>query len=301
MLYLEQILNGLVIGTVYALMAVGLSLIFGVLRLVNFAHAQTMMVGGYLYFYITTLMGLKQILFLFLALLATAPCLFIFGLLLERSLIRPAYQGKVARFEEYVILMTFTLGLFLQNLALPLFGPVNRQPLSIFKGRISFGELIIAGDRLTAAILSLVIIGALLLFLYRTYAGKGIRAVAQSPEAAAISGVNVSRTRSTAFGLGITLTGLAGGLLGPVFLVNPIMGGAFAPKAFVIVVLGGMGSMTGSIIGAYALALVESLGTVLIPDPGRAMAYKDAYGLILLIIILLVRPQGLFGIKERRA
>lgn len=301
MLYIEQILNALVIGTVYALMALGLSLIFGVLRLVNFAHAQTMMVGGFLYFYIATALALVPWVPFFLALVATAPFLYAFGLVIERTLLRPAFERRVARFEEYVILATFALGIFLQNLALPFFGPINRQPPVVFKGRVMLGGLVIAGDRLTAALLAFVIIGALLYFLYRTYPGKGLRAVAQSPSSAAIVGVNVTRTRGLAFGLGITLTGLAGALLGTIFLVSPVMGGPFATKAFVIVVLGGMGSVSGSIVGAFLLALVESLGSVLIPDPSRALAYKDAYGLLLLIIVLLVRPQGLFGILERRA
>jgi len=301
MIYLEQIINALIIGSVYALMALGLSLIFGVLRLVNFAHAQAIMVGGFLYFYLATFTNLQSSLWFFAALLATTPLLFGFGVLLERGFLRPAYQEKVARFEEYVILMTFALGLFLQNIALPLFGPYHRQPPAIFKGRVTFGELIIPGDRLTAACMAVVVIVALLVFLYRTFPGKGLRAVAQSPEAAAISGVNVPRTRTFAFGLGITLTGLAGGLLGPVFLVGPTMGATFAIKAFVIVVLGGMGSIGGTIVGAFLLALVESFGMLVIPDISRAMAYKDAYGLLLLIIVLLVRPQGLFGVKERRA
>jgi len=301
MIYIEQIVNALVIGSVYALMALGLSLIFGVLKLVNFAHAQAIMAGGFFYFYLTTLAHLQTSWMLFAALLATAPFLFGFGVALEKGFLRPAYRAEVARFEEYVILMTFALGMFLQNMALPLVGPYHRQPPAILKGQIALGALIIPGDRLTAAGLSVVIITALLLFLYRTFPGKGLRALAQSPEAAAISGVNVVQTRTMAFGLGITLTGLAGGLLGPVFLVSPTMGEPFAIKAFVIVVLGGMGSIGGSIVGAFLLALVESIGTVIIPDMSRAMAYKDAYGLLLLIIILLVRPQGLFGIKARRA
>jgi branched-chain amino acid transport system permease protein len=141
----------------------------------------------------------------------------------------------------------------------------------------------------------------LIFFLYRTYSGKGLRAVAQSPAAAAIVGIKVLRMRSVAFGLGITLAGVAGALFGPIFLVNPEMGTSFAVKAFVIVVLGGMGSIRGSIIGGYLLAMVESFGSILLLDPSRALAYKDAYGLLLLVFILLVRPQGLFGEKERRA
>ena len=302
MLFLSQFANALVIGTLYALMALGLSLIFGVLKLVNFAHGESLMIGGYLYYLLATsfivhLLGLPLI----VALMAAAPVIFFFGVVLERAFLRPAYQRKTARYDEYVILVTFTLGIFLQNLALPLFGPYNRQAPAIFKGRVRIGDLIIAGDRLTGAIIAVIVICLLFFFLYRTYLGKGLRAVSQNPDAASILGINVPRMRSMAFGIGIALTGIAGALLGPIFLVNPVMGVPFAVKAFVIVVLGGMGSIKGTIVAAYILALVEIFGSILLPDPTRALAYKDAYGLLLLVLTLLLRPQGLFGEKERRA
>jgi len=302
MLFLSQFANAMVIGTLYALMALGLSLIFGVLKLVNFAHGESMMVGGYLYYFLATsfivhLLGLPLV----VALAATVPVLFFFGFILEQTFLRPAYNRRTARYDEYVILVTFTLGIFLQNLALPLFGPYNRQAPAIFKGRIRIGDLIIAGDRLTGAVIAFAVIGVLFIFLYRTYWGKGLRAVSQNPEAAASLGINVPRMRSMAFGIGISLTGIAGALLGPIFLVNPVMGVPFAVKAFVIVVLGGMGSIKGTIVGAFILAVVESFGSVLLPDPTRALAYKDAYGLLLLIVTLMFRPQGLFGEKVRRA
>ena len=302
MLFLSQFANALVIGTLYALMALGLSLIFGVLKLVNFAHGESMMVGGYLYYFLATsfilhLFGLP----LFVALVATLPAIFFFGVILEKLFLRPAYERKTARFDEYVILVTFALGIFLQNLALPLFGPYNRQAPALFKGRVKIGELIIAGDRLAGAVIAFIVIGLLFFFLYRTYLGKGLRAVAQNPGAASILGIKVPQMRRLAFGIGISLTGIAGALLGPIFLVNPVMGVPFAVKAFVIVVLGGMGSIKGTIVAAYILAMVEIFGSILLPDPTRALAYKDAYGLLLLVLTLLFRPQGLFGEKERRA
>lgn len=296
MLYLSQLANALVIGTLYALMSLGLSLIFGVLKLVNFAHGEFLMMGGYTYFLLAAL-GLP----LPLALAFSMPLLFAVGLGVERGFLQDPYKQRMARYDEYVILVTFALGLFIQNLALPIFGPYNRQAPSLLSGSVRIGELIIGADRLTGALMAILIIAGLIFFLYRTYAGKGLRAVAQSPAAAAIVGIKVIRMRAVAFGLGITLAGMGGALFGPIFLVNPEMGTSFAVKAFVIVVLGGMGSLKGSIVGAYLLAIVESFGSILLPDPTRALAYKDAYGLLLLVIILLVRPQGLFGEKERRA
>ncbi len=302
MLFVSQLANALVIGTLYGLMALGLSLIFGVLKLVNFAHGESLMVGGYIYYFLASSFFFSALgLPLPIALAVTLPLVFLFGVILEKAFLKSAYQRKIARYDEYVILVTFALGIFLQNLALPLFGPYNRQPPALFKGRIRIGELIVAGDRLTGAVIAFVVVAILLVFLYRTYLGKGLRAVAQNPGAASIVGIRVTRMRGVAFGIGIALTGIAGALLGPIFLVNPAMGTPFAVKAFVIVVLGGMGSIRGTIAGAYILAIVESFGSILLPDPSRALAYKDAYGLLLLVLILLFRPQGLFGERERRA
>jgi len=264
---------------------------------VNFSHGECLMVGGYLYYLLATTLKLP----LALSLTLSLPVLFLFGVFLERSLLRAPYQRKMARYDEYVILVTFALGIFLQNLALPVFGPYNRQASPLFKGSVRLGELVIAGDRLTGALVAFLVIGILLFVLYQTYLGKGLRAVAQNPGAASIVGIKVLRMRAVAFGIGITLAGVAGALFGPIFLVNPEMGTSFAVKAFVIVVLGGMGSIKGSIVGAYILAIVESFGSILLPDPSRALAYKDAYGLLLLVLVLLFRPQGLFGEKERRA
>ncbi len=302
MLFVSQLANALVIGTLYGLMALGLSLIFGVLKLVNFAHGESLMVGGYIYYFLASSFFFSALgLPLPIALAVTLPLVFLFGVILEKAFLKSAYQRKIARYDEYVILVTFALGIFLQNLALPLFGPYNRQPPALFKGRIRIGELIVAGDRLTGAVIAFVVVAILLVFLYRTYLGKGLRAVAQNPGAASIVGIRVTRMRGVAFGIGIALTGIAGALLGPIFLVNPAMGTPFAVKAFVIVVLGGMGSIRGTIVGAYILAIVESFGSILLPDPSRALAYKDAYGLLLLVLVLLFRPQGLFGERERRA
>lgn len=302
MLVIAQLVNALTIGTLYALMALGLSLIFGVLKLVNFAHGESMMVGGYLYYFLATSFLVTSFgIPLYIAFILTIPFLYLFGIIIEKIFLRSAYGRNMARYDEYVILVTFTLGIFLQNLALPIFGPYNRQAPALFKGRVIVGDLVIVGDRITAAGIAFIIIGVLLFFLYRTYLGKGLRAVAQNPAAASIIGIKVSRMRGLAFGVGISLSGISGALLGPIFIVNPGMGIPFAVKAFVIVVLGGMGSIKGSLIGAYLLAIVESFGSVYLPDPTRALAYKDAYGLLLLILVLLVRPQGLFGEKERRA
>ena len=198
-------------------------------------------------------------------------------------------------------MITFGLAIFLQSLTLSVFGPWTKRPEAIFRGRIEIGELIISGDRLSAAAAGIIVICAILYFIRYTWAGKAMRAVSQNRNTAAVDGVNVELTGMLAFGLGSALAGAAGALIGPVFLVYPTMGVIPVVKAYVIVVLGGLGSVPGAILGALILGQVENLASVLIPDTTRALAYKDAYGLVLLVLVLVFRPQGLFGEKARRS
>lgn len=293
----EQVINGLIIGAFYALTALGLSLIFGVLKIVNFAHGELYMVGGFAYYVLASLLGLPPV----GAIVVACAVLFVVGIAIERLLIRPIHEGKVERADEYAIMITFGLAILIQNLMLSVFGPWTKRPPAIFRGRVEIGELIVSGDRLTAAALGVVLICVIVYVVRYTWAGKAIRAVSQDRETAAVVGVDVGLTGMLAFGLGSALAGAAGALMGPVFLVYPTMGVIPVIKAYVIVVLGGMGSVPGAILGAFILGQVENLATVLIPDTTRAVAYKDAYGLVLLILVLLLRPQGLFGERTRKA
>nr|WP_309501757.1 branched-chain amino acid ABC transporter permease [uncultured Roseovarius sp.] len=294
---LEQALNGLIVSSFYALAAMGLAIIFGVLRIVNFAHGELYMLGGYAYFLAVSSLGLHPV----AGVVVAAVILAAVGALVEWLLIRPVYDGRADRPEEYSIMITFALSVLLLNLANSLFGPWPRRPEALYRGRIEIGELIVSGDRLAAAGVAVVLIAMLLAGLRFTWAGRAVRAVSQNREAAAIFGVSVTRVGMLAFATGAALAGLAGALMGPVFNVVPTMGVIPVIKAYVIVVLGGLGSITGAIVGAIILGQVESFATILIPDPSRALAYKDAYGLLLLVGILLFRPQGLFGTVDRRA
>ncbi|MFQ5774891.1 MAG: branched-chain amino acid ABC transporter permease [Kiloniellaceae bacterium] len=293
----EQVINGLIIGIFYALTALGLSLIFGVLKIVNFAHGELYMLGGFVYYVFASLLGLPPV----AAVLVACAALLVVGMAVERLLIDPIHEGKVERADEYAIMITFGLAILLQNLMLGIFGPWTKRPEAILRGRIEIGELIVSGDRLTAAAVGIGLIALVLYVLRYTWAGKAIRAVAQDRETAAVVGVDAKLTGMFAFGLGGALAGAAGALIGPVFLVYPTMGVIPVIKAYVIVVLGGLGSVPGAILGALILGQVENLATVLIPDTTRALAYKDAYGLVLLVLVLVFRPHGLFGEKSRRA
>ncbi|MGO4572681.1 branched-chain amino acid ABC transporter permease [Microvirga sp. 2TAF3] len=293
----EQALNGLIISTFYALTALGLAIIFGVLRIVNFAHGELYMLGGYVGYLIVTVLGLPPV----VGVVAAAAALLIFGALIERALIRPIHLGKVDRPDEYAIIITFGLSVLLLNVANSVFGPWPQRPAPIYRGRVELGELIVSGDRLAAAAAAMVLIIGTIVVLRYTWIGRAVRAVSQDRAAAETFGVDINRTSMLAFGVGAALAGAAGALIGPVFNVTPPMGVVPSIKAYIVVVLGGLGSIPGAIVGALILGEVESFATVLIPDTTRALAYKDAYGLFVLTAVLLLRPQGLFGRKERRA
>ncbi|MCB9946983.1 MAG: branched-chain amino acid ABC transporter permease [Rhodospirillaceae bacterium] len=293
----EQALNGLIISTFYALIALGIALIFGVLRIVNFAHGELYMLGGYACYMAVTLLGLPPVFGVVFAVILLMAA----GMAIERTLIRPIHAGKVDRPDEYAIMITFALSVLLLNLANSVFGPWPQRPRPIFRGIVEFGELIIPGDRLAAASVGALLIAGLMLVLRFTWMGKAVRAVSQDRQAAETFGINITRTSMLAFGAGAALAGAAGALIGPVFNVVPPMGIVPAIKAYIVVVLGGLGSIPGAVVGALILGQVESFATILIPDTTRALAYKDAYGLAVLILVLLVRPQGLFGKRERRA
>ncbi len=291
-----QALNGLIIGLIYALMALGLTLIFSVLKIVNFAHGELYMLGAYASYYLSTRLGVPTL----LAVPASMLIIFVLGMLIEYLLLRPVFTGAVERKDEYAILITFGLSIFLQNLSLYVFGPWTKRSASFVSGTLSISFLTISNDRLVVAGMAIILMGATLLVIGRTSVGKALRAVSQDKDAASIVGINPFRMNCLAFGVGSALAAAAGALIGPIFLIFPTMGAMPAIKGFVIIVLGGMGSIRGTIIASLLLGVVESLGSVLIPDMTRGLAYKNAFGLLFLIVILLIKPTGLFGEKHVR-
>lgn len=291
-----QALNGLIIGLIYALMALGLTLIFSVLKIVNFAHGELYMLGAYFSYYLAKLFGFPPV----LAVLSSIIIVFFLGVVIEVLFLRPVYTGAVERKDEYAILITFGLSIFLQNLALFVFGPWTRRSPSFMSGTTSFYSLNISNDRLFVSALAVVFMIATLVIIGRTFIGKGLRAVSQDREAAAIAGINPFKMNLLAFGAGSALAAAGGALIGPIFLIFPTMGAMPVIKSFVIIVLGGMGSIKGCIIASLILGEAESLGSVLFPDLTRGLAYKNAIGLLFLVVVLLMKPTGLFGEKHVR-
>jgi branched-chain amino acid transport system permease protein len=288
--------NGLVIGLIYALMAAGLTLVFSVLKVVNFGHGSFYMLGGYAAYYAIGLLGVPPLAGVFIAM----GTLFLFGIAIEWLVLQPMYTGKVERKDEYAIIVTFGLTILLTNLALVVFGPFSKSPPAFLQGTLIAGPLILPYDRLIAAGVAVVLLVGLAWFLARTSLGQALDAVSQSRESAAVIGINPKRMYTVAFGLGAALAGGAGALIAPIFALSPNMGELPGVQAFIIIVLGGMGSVGGSIIGGILLGVVQGLGVGFLPDPNRALAYTQAFGALLLIFVLLVRPTGLFGRAHTR-
>jgi branched-chain amino acid transport system permease protein len=298
-------LNGLLIGLIYGLMALGLTLIFSVLGIVSFAHGEFYMIGGYVvYFLLEAFTALHPL----LAILAAGLVTFLIGIIFERLFLQPLARGKIERPGEYAILVTFGLAFFLQYLVTGVVGPFPKKADRFFDlpevdlgwltstaGTLKVWGIPFSASRLAAAALAVVLLLAMVYFIKRTWVGKGLQAVSQDKSAAAVVGINPLNMNTLAFGLGTMLAGMSGATLVNVFAWVPWVGVPASSKAYVIIVLGGMGSMPGAMLGGLIIGVVEALGSGLLPDPGRAMAYKDGFGLLLFALVLLLKPTGIFG------
>jgi len=249
------------------------------------------MMGGYFAYYAIELLGLSP----FPALAAAIAASFLLAALLERTLLTPLYSETTERKAEYGILITFGLSVALRNLALIVFGPFPLRPPSFVAGVQQWGPLILTNDRLVAGGVGLLVLMAVVYIMSRTAAGHALDAVSQSRESAAIVGIDPRLAYTLGFGLGGALAGAAGALMGPIFSLSPSMGILPDTQAFVIVILGGMGSVPGSIVAGILIGLLESLFTAFFPDPTRALSYSNAFGVLILMVILILRPTGLLG------
>lgn len=304
---LRLVLDGLLIGSIYALMAMGLTLIFSILGIVSFAHGEFYMIGGYVvYFLLDRFTGLNPLVAIVLAGVVT----FVVGIIFERLFLQPMAKGDIERPGEYAILVTFGLAFFLQYLMIGVVGPFPKKAgrffdLPIFdwgwltttKATLKLVGIPFSAGRLFAAVIAVLLVVVMIYFIARTWIGRALQAVSQDRDAAAAVGINPLNMNTLAFGLGTMLAGFAGSVLVTVYSWVPWVGLPASSKAFVIIVLGGMGSLPGSLLAGLIIGVVESLGTGLLPDPSRALAYRDAFGLLIFALVLLVKPTGLFGRK----
>jgi branched-chain amino acid transport system permease protein len=280
----QAIVSGLLIGGVFALIALGLTLIFGVMKIINFAHGDFMMLGMYFAFFLSVAAGLDP----YLSAVLCLPFFFALGWGIQSWLIRPVLKAP----ENIQILVTVGLSLVLQNVALFLFSP-DFQSLKVSYGASTFAiaGVSISYVRLIAWAVSLSAALGVYLLLTHTDIGKALRACAEEKTGAMAVGIDVNRMYRIAFGLGTACVALAGVLMTPFFYIAPQVGLPFTLIAFVTVVLGGLGSVPGALVGGLIIGLVESLGEVLLPAPSmKQMATFSVF-----LLILLVRPQGLLG------
>jgi branched-chain amino acid transport system permease protein len=295
MLAFDLLVNGLIYGCFYALMAVGLAMIFGVLKIVNFAHGEFFMVGAYTYVLIALKLGVSP----WLALPCAAVAGAMLGWLVERLLMRPLYQGYGSwslMKDEYAVVVTFGLSLLLVNLVDKIVGPYSfRGPALVDVSRFALGPIMLTGQKAIAALVSILLMIGLAVFIKRSVWGKQIQAVAQNRLGASLAGIDATRTTSLIFVISGLLAALSGALLAPLVNPSPDIGAFPAVKSYVIVVLGGMGSIWGAMLAALILGVSEAFFSVYI-----SYDYRDAFGLIILVLVLLFRPQGLFGEKGRQ-
>ena len=281
---LQTMASGLLTGGIYALIGIGLTIVFGVMRVVNFAHGALVMVGMYATYFLFTYSRIDP----FLSLVVVMPGMFIAGVILQKTLIAPVLRAP----ELNQILLTEGISIVLINTALLLFTSNYLTMTTSYAGAtFHLGGVSLSKPQMAAFAIAVVITGAVYVFLVRTGTGRQIRAAAQDAEAARLLGINIKRVQALTFGLGVAAAGAAGSLLMPIYYrVEPNAGSPFTLKAFVVVVLGGMGSVTGALVGGIVLGIAESVGAVYV-----ATGYKDVIGFVIFLLVLTLKPSGLLG------
>ncbi len=285
---LQSFLDGVLMGGIYALAALGLSLIFGVLKITNFAHGAMMAVGMYTVYALAVGLGIGP----YAALPLAVVFMFAIGFGVQRFLINSIDHAPA----HNQLLLTLGIAYILENVLLMIFTP-NYRTLTVegFEKAIHIGPLTVAPAKLIMFGVVLVITAGVYILLYQTRVGRSIRASAQDEEGARLMGIHVRRIRAAAFGLGAVCTGIAGGLLTPVMSIYPTLGESFQLKCFVIAVLGGMGNLWGAFVSGLLIGVIESLSGYWLGGTWSEMLIYGAF-----ILILLVRPTGIFGRGNRR-
>jgi branched-chain amino acid transport system permease protein len=285
--FLQHCLNALMLGGTYALLGIGLTLIFGIMRVVNFTHGELYAFGAYMMYGLVMRLGVN----FFVALVLSTALGIVLGAAIELMLLRTLRSSDI----DITMLVMIGAWIILQNteqlawtgVAQSIANPFPAEPLVI-------GPLSVSWNRIFVFAVAVLLIALTWALVHGTKLGMAMRATFQDRETAALMGVPIERIHSTTFALGSGLAAAAGALLGPVFVVTPTMGDLAAAKAFAIVILGGLGNLLGATLGGFILAFAEEIGVGYVSS-----GYRDAVGFLLIILILLVRPTGLFAQKER--
>jgi branched-chain amino acid transport system permease protein len=284
--FIQSLISGILIGGVYALIGIGLTIIFGVMRVINFAHGDILMIGMYGTYFLFTVFHIDP----FVSIVITIPLMFLYGAFLQKVFINRALNAL----PQNQILLTIGMGLIMSNTIMLAFTSDYKILSTTYSSSsvtilgISVSEPLVVSFAITIAITA-----ALYWFLYRTDTGQAIRATAQDREAAQLMGINVRRMSMIAFGIGTALAGTAGALISPTYYIFPQVGSVFTLKAFVITVLGGMGSIIGATLGGVLIGVTESVGGVYLGS-----GWKDVIVFVLFLLVLLFKPSGLLGTSK---
>jgi len=279
---IQQLLNGIVMGGFYVLVALGLTLIFGILGIPHFAHGAVAIAGGYLSYLIVTKLHFSLFPAMVVCMVVTAAL----GAAIERIAYRPVSHAPPIN----AFIIALGLLMFMETSMTLIFGPDQIMIPSSYHKVLSLGGVSLVSLRLYLLLTSIVLIVLLYVFIKYTKLGKAIRAVSQNPDASRVVGININRIRLLVFALGSALAAAAGTFIGSLFALYPSMGGNIVMKGFVVIILGGLGSFPGAIIGGMLIGITESLGGWLISS-----AYKDVFSFAIMILLLVFRPQGLLG------
>lgn len=288
---LEDAINGILMGSIYGLTALGLTIIFGVLKVINFAHGSLLMVGMYVAYWAVMLTGLHP----YLTLVLVVPVMFLFGYYLQDIVIKPIFKAeKQVREPITVIIVTTGVWYILDNLTLLVFGPQYRniQDNPLRGKMLELGDMLVSVPKLWGFVAAILTAAVVYMFFQRTRMGRAIRATSLDREAASLMGINQYRVYNVAFGIGTATAGVAAVTLVPFYNVFPTVGVLFDIKGFIIVVLGGLGSIGGAILGGIIIGLIESIAPQFMT---ATWTEAIVYGLFL--IVLFVKPSGLFGVK----
>ncbi len=282
---LQFVIDGLLLGGVYAAVGVGFALVWGIMNIINLAHGAMIMLGAYVTFWLFKLAGVDP----FASIPVAMAMLFILGWLIQRYLINYVVRAPML----ITFLMTFGLELLIVDLSLNFFSADNRSVQTFYSGaRLDLGGLAIPLVHLYTLMVALVLVTLLQLFLVRTRIGNAIQATSMDLDAARLVGINISRVYALTFAISAAAAGAAGSLIGVNYSINPTAGAFYTPIAFVVCVLGGLGSISGALVGGLMFGVVQSMSQAYIGP-----AYQNAIAFALLILVLLVRPTGILGVK----
>jgi branched-chain amino acid transport system permease protein len=287
----QNLAFGVLVGSLYGLAAVGLSLVFGVTKILNVAHGELLMFGGYASFWAVTLLGIDPFLSIIPAVIFLAVIGYILYKLIFSRLVKLDESVKI----QNTLLVGFGLSLILQNIALRLWSADTRGITTFYSGwAVTTLGIRFPVVRVASLVIALVTLLALELFLRRTYTGKALRATVENWEAATLMGIDIQKVYLLAFVMGASLAAIAGTLVSVGYSIDPMMGLNWTLTSLIVMVLGGLGSIIGTFVGGIVLGVTQSLTGFLL-----SQSYREVVGLVLFLLVLVFRPQGLFGAKER--